>query len=280
MEKNRYKKTWARGFERAFLLWLMIFLLPALSCSLPIGQDDSLKETQSSLHIQETFAAQAAATNAAQEVSIAATSTYLAGQQEISSESTVQAQQATIAALETLASAQETSQAEKPIEIQPTATQEALKPTNTSASAATDEIIITDWKMSRFAQINSGCYFSDELCWKGDDRYDYLQQQVNLVLTSREKILVDPSWQNPTLTFWHMYDFPRPGSVNIQVSGKWSNVANYSRKRDWHQVFIPLSQFLGEEIIIQFLEFGKSTRIDPKAEWYIQDIKIITNYTP
>ncbi len=280
MKINKFKKTWAQGIKRAFFLWLLIFLLPALSCSLPIGQDDSLKETQSALFIQETFAAQAASTNAAQEVSIAATSTYLAGQQEISSESTVQAQQATIAALETSASAQKTSQVEEPTEEPPTATQESPKPTNTSASTTADEIIITDWKLSRFAQINSGCYFSDELCWKGDDRYDYLQQQVNLVLTSREKILIDPSWKNPTLAFWHMHDFPRPASVNIQVSGKWSNVANYSRKRDWYQVFIPLSQFRGEEIIIQFLELGKSTRIDPKAEWFIQDIKIIPNYTP
>lgn len=280
MKNNIQKKIWAQRSKRAFFLWLFIFLLPALSCSLPIGQDDSLKETQASLYIQETFAAQAAATNAAQEVAIAATSTYLAGQQELSSQSTVQAQQATIAAHETAASAQQTSQAEKPTENPPTATPQAQSPTNTSASATTDEIVITDWKMSRFFEINSSCYFSNQLCWKGDDRYDYLQQQVNLVLTSREKIFIDPSWKNPTLAFWHTFDFPRPGSVNIQVNGKWSNVANYSSRRDWHQVFISLSQFLGEEITIQFLEFGKSTRIDPKAEWYIQDIKIIPNYTP
>jgi hypothetical protein len=264
----------------AFFLWLLLFLLPALSCSLPLNRDDSLQETQSALHVQETFAAEAVATNSAQELVIAATSTYLAAQLEISAQGTVQAQQATIAALESAASAQLTAQAEKPTDPPTMATLEVPKPTNTSSNADSDEIVITDWKMSRFAQITSGCYFSNELCWKGDDRYDYLQQQVNLVLTSRETIFVDPSWKNPTLTFWHTFNFPRPGSVNIQADGKWSNMANYSNNKDWHQVFIPLSLFSGKNITIQFLAFGKSSRIDPKADWYVQNIMIIPDYTP
>ncbi|HSQ27576.1 MAG TPA: hypothetical protein VLM80_10680 [Anaerolineales bacterium] len=279
------KKTYVSHHEswkvlRALLPLLLLFLLPALSCSLPQANDNSLLETQSSLHIQETFAAEAAATNAAGELIIAATSTYLAEQQESSAEGTVQAQQATIAALETAASAQETAKAEKTAEVQPTATSPAEKPTNTPTTSSSDEIVITDWKLSRFAQITTGCYFANEICWKGDDRYDYLAQQVNLVLTSRETILIDSAWQNPTLAFWHTYDLPRPASVNIQTGGKWSAVANFSNGRTWHQVFIKLSQFKGKEITIQFLVYGKSSRVDPRVEWSIQDIKVIPNYTP
>ena len=162
------KKTYVSHHEswrvlRALLPLLLLFLLPALSCSLPQANDDSLLETQSSLHIQETFAAEAAATNAAGELIIAATSTYLAEQQESSAEGTVQAQQATIAALETAASAQETAKAEQTAVVQPTATspaEEAYEHTNTSSS---DEIVITDWKLSRFAQITSGCTFANEI---------------------------------------------------------------------------------------------------------------------
>ena len=263
---------------RAFFLLLLLFLLPALSCSLPLSTDNSLQETQSALNIQQTFAAEAVATNSAQELLIAATSTYLAEQQQQFAENTVQAQQATISALETAAFIQQTAQAEKPTEAPQTAASPAPLPTNTSTGAALEEIALIDWKMSRFVKLNSGCHLTNQLCWKGND--DVLSDYIDLVLSTRESVKIDDSWPNPALLFWQKYDLPRPARVDINADGKWSNMANFSNTKNWHQYVIDLTSFKGKNIIVQFMANGRHAWYQTKVEWFIQDVKIVPNYTP
>lgn len=263
---------------RAFFLLLLLFILPALNCSLPFTPDNSFQETQSALNIQQTSAAEAAATNAAQELKIAATSTYLAEQQQQFAENTVQAQQATISALETAALLKQTKQAEKPTETPQAAASLAPLPTSTPTGAALEEIVLIDWKMSRFLKLNSGCHLTNQPCWKGND--DVLSESIDLVLATRESVKIDDSWPNPALLFWQMYDLPRPARLDINADGKWSNMANFSNRKSWHQYVIDLTDFKGKEITIQFMANGRHAWYQPRIEWFIQDIKIVPNYTP
>ncbi len=261
------------------MIMLLIFILPTIGCSgsAPAIEDSSLRDTQQAVFVQETMAAMNAAAVSTQSASIAATSARMAAQENEFAQATIQAQQTIIAGQ--LSAIQTIEPTQTP---QVTLALPTLPPTSAPAGALPGEtIVVTDWKMSRFAQINSGCYFPNQVCWKGDDKYTFEQNGIiNLTLSSREPVFVDPSWSNPYLLFWHKFSIPRYATISINADGRWSLMGTYTGKQDWALSAIPLELFKEKNIKIQFLAEGKPFAYDPKADWYIQDIKIIPDYKP
>lgn len=261
---------------------LLLFILPTVSCSTPPTENPSLKETQQALHVQETMSAINIANVSTQGASIAATAALIAEQEKQNAQATIHAQETIIAGQ--LAPTPTIEQPQLPQAPQAMTT---LPASATQASAAvaglssTEPIVITSWKMSRFAQLNTGCYVKDQICWKGDDKYTMQQAGIiDLVLTSRETYLVDAAWPNPYLLFWHRYSIPRNARISIRADGKWSQMASYSEEQDWKLAAIPLTLFKGKQIMIQFLAGGKPFAYDQKADWFIQDIRIVPDYKP
>lgn len=281
MEKLEKNPGWFIPVWRAVLI-LFFLTMPAYSCSTPVVEDPAIKETQQAVFVQATMAEMNAASVSTQSAAVAATAAQIALLQQQFAQATIQAQETIIAgqiaALQPVEPTPPPEPVQAPEALPPASLAEAAEP---AAAAPAESIVITNWKMSRFAQINSGCHFPDQVCWKGDDKYTFEQSGIiNLVLTSREPILIDPTWTNPHLVFWHKYTIPRYATVSINAEGRWSLMATFTGNQEWKLTAIPLSLFSEKTITIQFLAEGKPFAYDPKADWYLQDIKIVPDYIP
>jgi len=261
------------------LLLSMPVLLTLLACALTGGlfADESMEETSLAIDVQATLNAEAGSTLAAQKSTMSAQETSLAGQPTSDQGGTVQAQQATL-------NAQETGQAQTQTKaaLEPKTTTVEISPTSPSASTP-ESIAITDFSMSYFAPLSSGCKFPDKPCWKANDDYKKHLGVSPLSLTSKEPILVDPNWPSPYLSFWHDHRLEFQASVDLRVNTDWIKVKDFSKSLGggWDRVFINLREFKGKDIIVRFISEGTwGIGGVPRSQWFIQNVEILPNYLP
>lgn len=246
---------------RALAVLILPFVLAALACSFQTGGDQTLRETDIAIGIQQTLIAQ--------------TATAL--------ESALSA---------TLPPVVETALPE-PTQPPPTAVEVATQPplpTDTPTVAVTpttpvaDVIPIVDWKMQFWAPINSGCLNKEALCWKMDDNYNKHLGAADLILASKTPLFVDPSWPNPYLTFSHKYNFERVARVDLQVDGRYITVKNLSDTTSggrWVNEAINLKDYIGKNIIVSFVAQGIWGSGGIKgSDWLMNDVNIVPNYEP
>jgi len=222
-----------------------------------------------STNVQKTRIAQQAATLGAQKTSLAATETAVILGHSSSANETLQAQQATMQAYG--------AQAVEPT--RPPAAQASPSP-----QTSFDSVLITDWKQGFFNQLSSGCKLADTPCWVSDDDYQK-HNGSNMVLTSRERVLIDSNWPHPYLVFWHKYHFEISASISVDVNGTWEDLELYSTgTNEWEQAYFDLSKYKGEEILIRFTaataRWGSFRHNPPKTEWFLQQIQIVPDYAP
>jgi serine/threonine protein kinase len=222
-----------------------------------------------STNVQKTRIELQAATLGAQKTSMAATETAMVLGYASSANETLQAQQATMQAYGT----------------------QAIAPTNTPASQVSPSpqanlasLLITDWKQGFFAQLSSGCKITGTPCWVSDDDFQK-HNGSNMVLTSRERVLIDPDWPHPYLIFWHKYHFEVSASVSVEINGTWEDLELYGKGTEgWKQAYFDLSKYKGEQVLIRFsaatARWGSFLHNPPKTEWFLQEIQIIPDYSP
>lgn len=249
---------------RAIMALILPLVLATLACNFQTGDDQTLKETDIAISIQQTL--------------IALTATAL--------EAELLAPPATLPPAET--AQPEATQTPLPTQAE-VATQPPL-PSDTPAAAVTptspapELVPVLDWGMSFWVPLNSGCTIKDALCWKMDDNYNKHLGSAYLTLSSKTPILIDESWPNPYLTFWHKYKFERTANVDLKVEGKWINVKNLSNLSSggrWIQEAINLKDYQGKEILISFTGAGIWGSGGIKgSDWFVNDVNIVPDYKP
>lgn len=253
------------GIRRAITVLLMPMVFAALACSFSSGGDQALQETDIAIGIQQTLIAQTAI---AMETSLAAPATAVLVAATASSPPEVALPAPT--GLETT---------------QPVFSTDTPEAAATSQSTSPEAIQLSDWRSAVFAPINSGCKLDDSSCWllkmSGAGLWKS-HAPTEGVLTTREPILIDPSWENPVLVFWHKFDSTGFGyRVNLQADGKWSGVRqNDLNTAGWVQEVIQLNDYKGKELNVSFLSTVVVSWLRPNlnVSWYIQDVKIVPNY--
>ena len=254
----------SRG-SRATMVFLIPLILAALACSIQTGADQSLKETDVAISIQQTLIAQTAAALEAGFVAAPATPAVQTPE----------------------------SQPEATATPLPTPTEEATLPpipTDTPTTVATptspmpDSIPILEWEMSFWVPLNSGCRVEDALCWMMDDSYKKHLGASSLTLITKTPMLIDPSWPNPYLTFRHKYDFERPASVDLKIGSTWKTVRNLTEKSSgerWVQEAIDLKDYTGQTMLVRFTALGVwGSGGIPGSDWIVNDVNLIPDYKP
>jgi len=264
-----------------FLMVLIVvggwMVFNALSNGLSGGAKNQTADAMAvSTYVQKTRVEQEAATLLVQKTNLSTTETAIIQGHSSAANETIQAQQATLQAHGTDVVQQGTQ----------TAAPSGATLTQASPSVQTtlSPLLITDWKQGYFAQLSSGCKLPDTPCWRSDDDY---QKHFgdNMVLTSRSRIFIDPSWPRPYLAFWHKFHFEISASLSVEENGTWEDLALYNKgNQEWEQTYLDLSKFKGEEILIKFTvataRWGSFRHNPPKSEWYLQQIQIIPDYSP
>jgi len=247
---------------RAIMALLLPLVLAALACNFQTGDDQTLRETDIAISIQQTL--------------IALTATAL------------EAELLAPPATEPPPSAPEATETPLPTQVE-AATQPPLPSDTPTAEASPtlpilESIPLTEWGLQYWAPINSGCTIKDAPCWKMDDNYNKHLGSAYLTLIGKTPLLLDESWPNPYLTFWHKYKFERTANIDIQVEGRWINVMNLSNKTSggrWIQEAINLKNYQGKEIIVRFTGAGIWGSGGIKgSDWFVNDINVIPDYKP
>ena len=267
-----------------FAFWALLTIL-AMACDVPsLGGDKSLMETQAALGVQSTFDSERAATLNAQQTSIATQSTLAAS--PTPQGSTGEDQQATMSVQQTTIAQQATQLAQKTAAPLPT---EAPGQTDATATPVPQQqgqstpLILTDWKLFFFNRSSAGCYLEGQDCWVAYDNWtkDRNWGELDMTMTTRDSIYIDPNWPNPYLVFWHIYDTHYTLDVLAIVDSKreilWHFVGNTG---NWSLVAAKLEKYKGQSIAIKFNAAGGPSKNSPRTEWSVQDIKIIPNYQP
>lgn len=260
-----------RGWLGVAVLLIALFL--PMACAMPTtGQDDSMRQTDVALGIQQTLLAQTAAALSSQ-----------GSKQGVTPAPATAAPAATDTPVPT-ATAEATATAEVATAV-PT-----LAATNTT-TAATDTIDITKFKMISFVPLSSGCPVSDVPCWKdsvsgankacrnciGQIGVDY-----TLYLVALEPVFIDPGWPSPYLVFDYKLIF-EPTRANLGVEfgyedGTVQKVRSITASSNaWKTETISLAEFKGKKI---FVRIGGNGTQKKEFEWMIQQIKIIPDHKP
>jgi len=246
---------------------LLSLLLAALACNFQAPQDDSMRQTDVALGIQQTQLAQTA------------------------SALVVESNKPTQAVVYVTATPAAPAPGMTPVAATPT---EAPPPAATPLPAATtaaptgastsqEQVAITDWRLNFFAPIGSGCKVADAGCWRMlDDFKKHYGAELSLV--SKTPVLVDASWPRPYLVFWHKYKFENKARIDVHANGTWSTVLVLDGQKSsntWKQGALNLDMFKGKEIIINFAAYGIWGSGGIKgSDWIINDVQVIPNYTP
>lgn len=260
MKTNQNHPSLSFRAKRGLAILVFPLIFAALACSFQTGDDQTLRETDIAIGIQQTLIAQ--------------TATALES-----------------ALLATLPPAEPTQP--EPTQPPPTAVEVPTQPplpTDTPTEASTpsapvaDVIPITEWGMQFWAPISSGCVNNDAPCWKMDDNYKKHLGASDLVLASKTPVLIDPSWPNPYLTFWHKYNFERVARVDLKVNGKWITVKNLTDASSggrWLKEAISLKDYIGKEIIVSFASQGIWGSGGIKgSDWFVNEVNLVPNYQP
>lgn len=263
MSSNQMKFTLSYRAMRAMMALLLPLVLAALACNFQTGEDPALRETDVAIGIQQTL--------------IALTATAL--------EAELLAPPATLPPVETIQpEVPQPSPTLEQVATQPPLPSDTPIPEASPTSPSLGPILLTDWGMQFWVPINSGCTIKGAPCWKMDDNYNKHLGSAYLTLITKTPILVDESWPNPYLTFWHQYKLESTGNVDIRVGGRWINVLNVSNKNSggrWVREAINLKNYQGEEIIVRFTGAGIWGSGGIKgSDWIVNDVNIVPNYQP
>jgi hypothetical protein len=267
MHSNQKPLSAALRGWRAAAVFILPLALAALACGIQTGTDQSLRGTDIAISIQQTLMAQTAT---ALEAGLAALPATLAAP--------------------TAESQPEATTPPSPTPIVITATSEPALPTDTPTvavpptSPAPDAIPIVDWGMQYWAPIPNGCKEKGIPCWKMDDDYHKHLGAADLILVSKNPVLIDPSWPNPRLVFWHKYDFSRGATVELKIDSKWSVLMDLNKKSSsgqWVMDTIDLKDYRGKNIIIRYAAGGiwGSGGI-AGSDWFVTDVNIVPDYQP
>jgi serine/threonine protein kinase len=176
----------------------------------------------------------------------------------------------------------------------PTSTATSVPSTATATSAATPlpsptstqslaPILLTEWSLTNFYKISSGCYISTAACWISQDQ----GANTSMEMISSKAIYIDTTWSSPFLVFWNRYDIKKTAFLSIQVDSKWQKLKVYSTgSTNWHQAFIDLHEYKGKNISLQFsLQGSKSSETQfssglSASTWFLQALQIVPNYSP
>jgi hypothetical protein len=129
-----------------------------------------------------------------------------------------------------------------------------VAPVSAEALQQSAAVEITNWYTHNWSMVNSlySCRGTGAGCWVAQNYH------VSAWLMSSQSVMVDPSWKEPTLTFWTKYMSKRQVNftyVEVQVEGetKWDRIKYYSgTNKYWHQDSIDLSAYSGKKILIKF----------------------------
>jgi hypothetical protein len=260
------------------IICMGILMIMITACGFDLGKvDTSASKTDVARSVEATLNAEKVATFQAQQT--LDTSQSVAQQTEsLDTEATLQAQQATL-------DAQATSFA--PQITQPSSTEAVL--TLTSVSSL-EPIQILEWTMQYWYNPASGCE-GVQPCWITVDDFEK-HGGSDLILSSKQNYLIDPSWPNPYLTFRHKRENPNTVTVEIIIDGTPIIGQTYPKgQKYWSNDAIDLSDYKGKEIIVRFVTPGKQTKGmagswgsvgagSPKTRWYVANIQIIPDYKP
>jgi hypothetical protein len=263
------QKLFSKAFRgwRAAAMLLLPLVLAALACSFNTGSDQSLRSTDIAISIQQTL--------------MASTATAL--------EAGLAAPPATLAP-PTAETQPEATLPPSPTPVVVTATPEPALPTDTPTvaisptSPAPESIPVLDWGMQYWVPIPNGCKEKGVPCWKMNDDYHKHLGSADLILISKNPVLIDPSWPNPRLTFWHKYDFSRYATVELKIDSKWSVLMDLNGKSSsgrWVMDTIDLKDYRGKNIIIRYSAGGiwGSGGI-AGSDWFVTDVNFVPDYQP
>lgn len=137
------------------------------------------------------------------------------------------------------------------------------RPSNTASPTETlppVPAVIAAWEMKNFIASTSGCKVAGEDCYHGTDG--------DKSLSSSDSFYIDPSWPSPKLVFWHTYDLPEntQAYVSIGVNGSWTPINYWKGASLWKQSTIPLQEYSGKTIEVQFYAPFGVLRVVQKCE--------------
>jgi hypothetical protein len=117
-----------------------------------------------------------------------------------------------------------------------------------------------------------------------DDDYHKHLGSADLILISKNPILIDPNWPNPRLVYWHKYDFSRGATVELKIDSRWSLLKDYSKKTSsgqWVMDTIDLKDYRGKNILVRFTAGGiwGSGGISG-SDWFVTEVNIVPDYQP
>jgi len=148
-------------------------------------------------------------------------------------------------------------------------------------------IILTNWDLVYFQVLQGSnlCKFQEEICWKSNAARGVLAVK----LVGKDRIFIDPSWNNPRLAFWHKYDFLGGSMITALVYGKQEILFSYpdQSKSDWKKESLDLNRYKGMEITFIFTADVEQQTIGGgfwgsdkyrRTEWILQDIQVVPNY--
>lgn len=255
-------------FRRVAGMWaiLVSLLFAVLACNFQVKQDEALQQTDVAIGIQQTQLAQTAAALVVEGSKPTQAVVFVTATPEPSA---------------TSGSDLIVNNPTAPPTDAPVPNNTPAAPTN--APTSQEDIIITDWRLNYFLPVGSGCKVPNSGCWRmNDDFKKHFGNELSLV--SKVPVKIDPSWPSPYLVFWHKYKFENKARIDISGDSVWSTMQVLDKQKSsniWKQGAINLDIFKGKEILVNFAAFGiwGSGGI-PGSDWYINDVRIVPNYTP
>jgi len=268
MDQQKRSRFGLFGLKASITLALLALFFSSLACAIELpGNTSPANATDIARSVESTLNAETVATMQAQQTLDASMPVVVPTEDPGVSE-TLQAQQATLDAQATSLSPQAT---------QVVATEISLATLPPGPGGAPEVTAITAWKMYFWVPLNSGCKLSGIPCWKLADDWKTAQTSSGEgVLTSKEPIMIESSWERPYLVFWYKCLLRRAGEIDIQVDGDWIMVKNLGNLRsEWVQESIDLQPYKGKQMIVRFLsEIGYYQQ----STWFVQDVKIVPNF--
>ncbi len=269
-------------FSIGLFVSLVCLLLLITACSFNVTPaDTSASKTDVARSVEATLNAEKVATFQAQQT-LDGSKAIVTQPENPNSNATLQAQQATLDAQATALAAQAT---------QPASSGGSEATPSLAPAGSLDPIQILDWKMTFWLNPTSGCE-SVKPCWITND--DYVKHSGgNLLLTSQESYLIDPSWPNPYLAYRQKRDNRDTTTVTLIVDGNSIIVKTYPKGvAYWTNDAIALSDYKGKEIKVQFMSPGRpeagggnpaswgNTSSAGGTHWFVANIQIFPNYKP
>jgi hypothetical protein len=278
LENQRKSRRHSIKLGAGLLILIVPVMLASFACSFPGVSDSGFRQTDVVQGVHSTLLAEQAATFQAQQTTSAGQALPSATPDN-SMQETLQAQQAAM-------TAQAATIAAMAVITEPPATSIPIEPTATPPASS---LVLEDWDMEYWLEMNSGCQDKEKLCWRINDDWDTHGGSL-LNLTTTDLIRIDPNWEKPTLVLWNKRDIKTNAYVNAIVNGKAERLKIWTGSSGaWRTEAIDLSKYKGQEIRIQFsVEGNPGPKMQswskhtnrPSSQWFVQGVEILPTYTP